>query len=1258
MKQKRRTKRLMALALLLASVLGLAGGSQIGGVSLAGSEPQAMPLFRQPLLIQAPGAPDDFQPIIADGRLVFSPALFDFDVQIFLSSRSSQLANCKEEIEQQYWTAAEIVKFNAHYFSINPQVLLTLLQLQSGVVDNPASDPDALDYAMGYYSPEFSGLYKQVNWAAQQLFAGFYGRKYHDGDKALVFKDGTSRTADMDLTPGTFALHYMLAKTTDELSWKGLVGRGSGSFYQTFVELFGDPLQDPNASLPIISGIPDSILPWTVGETWYYTGGPHNYNGGTVGCTSGPGCPRPWSAVDYAPPEVVGCSPGSTSYLGNRWIVAARSGSVIYSGQALVKIDHGDGWATYYSHVSSTNRVGYGPVSQGDHVGHPSCEVEPGGWTLGIHVHFATSYDGAFVDINGTVLSGWEIHESTHYNGTMTRNGTTRWADTGRSNGTNDVYNYGSSGPDTTPPTINVTQQPPTGVWLNYDGYIEWHNSDASGLSAQAQNWGSDPGDPQTSSADWGYTYFHYMGDPIPEGGPFYHYVRVWDNSPNHNSALSVQGPFYIDATGPTIDFYSTPQTNYWYNTNQRVSWRISDGGSGWLGFSQNWDSDPGGTSPQFYTYEGFMDFSYIPEAQRDGKHWAYVRAWDQLGNQSMEGSGEYWYDATAPTNPSVIINGDAAYTNNRNVSLALSASDPTSGVSQMNLRNEGESWAGWRGYQSPYSWTLPSGDGTKTVHAQFKDAADNTSPTDSDSIILDTTPPGTTIIGGPQGDIPVGDVCFSWTGSDNITPTGDLVYRYRLLGSSDIWSDWDGDTNICYSDLSDGDYTFEVKARDLAGNEDLSPATRTFGVDVTPPETTIASGSSGCIGTANVTFTWTGSDNRTSTDQLQYSYKLEGFDDWSAWTGATSKSYTSLSDGDYTFKVKARDGVGHEDPSPAARSFRTDTTPPTGSILINGGDSTTNKITVHLDITGDDGPVGCGVTEMRLSNDDHNWEAWQPFATEGEWLLPTLNRTTWTVHLQLKDLVGNVSGAFTDDIYLDLYPPRPASESYQLGARVVASGDSPSNSGSYKLLSATMGQPIADGRMQGTDYRLESGYQGAWPSVPRGRLTPESYDINPSVMASSGGYQASESYWLWGTAGQPADHDQPSSENYQMLSGYWGMQPATPTGTPTVTPTNTTTTTLTPTSTPTATPTNTPTDMPTPTSTPTSTPTATPTPTLTPTVTSTPVPTDTSTATHTPTPTSTPTDTPTATPTATPTGTVTPPTNLIYLPIVLKSYP
>lgn len=46
----------------------------------------------------------------------------------------------------------------------------------------------------------------------------------------------------------------------------------------------------------------------------------------------------------------------------------------------------------------------------------------------------------------------------------------------------------------------------------------------------------------------------------------------------------------------------------------------------------------------------------------------------------------------------------------------------------------------------------------------------------------------------------------------------------------------------------------------------------------------------------------------------IEYSYYLEGFDDdWSQWTTRTEKDYTNLSNGNYTFKVKARDNLGNE---------------------------------------------------------------------------------------------------------------------------------------------------------------------------------------------------------------------------------------------------------------------------------------------------------------------------------------------------------
>ncbi|MBM4402073.1 MAG: carboxypeptidase regulatory-like domain-containing protein [Candidatus Cloacimonetes bacterium] len=47
---------------------------------------------------------------------------------------------------------------------------------------------------------------------------------------------------------------------------------------------------------------------------------------------------------------------------------------------------------------------------------------------------------------------------------------------------------------------------------------------------------------------------------------------------------------------------------------------------------------------------------------------------------------------------------------------------------------------ASWETYAISKSWTLTSGDGSKTVYIKFKDTAGNTSSTYSDSIILDTT--------------------------------------------------------------------------------------------------------------------------------------------------------------------------------------------------------------------------------------------------------------------------------------------------------------------------------------------------------------------------------------------------------------------------------------------------------------------------------------------------------------------------------------
>jgi len=82
--------------------------------------------------------------------------------------------------------------------------------------------------------------------------------------------------------------------------------------------------------------------------------------------------------------------------------------------------------------------------------------------------------------------------------------------------------------------------------------------------------------------------------------------------------------------------------------------------------------------------------------------------------------------DKTPPTG-SII---SSSQTSTPSVTLTLSATDATSGVSQMRFFNDGSVWSDWEPYTTTTSktWTLTAGDGQKTVYVQYVDNAGLTS--------------------------------------------------------------------------------------------------------------------------------------------------------------------------------------------------------------------------------------------------------------------------------------------------------------------------------------------------------------------------------------------------------------------------------------------------------------------------------------------------------------------------------------------------
>ncbi len=143
-------------------------------------------------------------------------------------------------------------------------------------------------------------------------------------------------------------------------------------------------------------------------------------------------------------------------------------------------------------------------------------------------------------------------------------------------------------------------------------------------------------------------------------------------------------------------------------------------------------------------------------------------------------------------------------------------------------------------------------------------------------------------------------------------------------------------------AELESGPHTIEVRAIH-AGS---APATRTFTVDTTPPETTIDAGPSDPTNDATPTFTFSSNELGATFD-----CQLDG----GAFTPCASPYATAeLPAGAHTFAIRAEDTAGNFDPSPAIHSFTVDTTAPETTITAGPAGSTSDP-TATVTFSSDD---------------------------------------------------------------------------------------------------------------------------------------------------------------------------------------------------------------------------------------------------------------------------------------------------------------
>ena len=167
-----------------------------------------------------------------------------------------------------------------------------------------------------------------------------------------------------------------------------------------------------------------------------------------------------------------------------------------------------------------------------------------------------------------------------------------------------------------------------------------------------------------------------------------------------------------------------------------------------------------------------------------------------------------------------IVINDNKSTTNTPNVTLALTWSGGAgTGVTRMRFSDDGSHWTAWEAPKATRAYTLPAGDGYKTVRVQYLDKLNNRSAVYSDFIRLDTAlPTGSIIINSGAATTIDHVVSLGLTWTDG-TGTGVNLMRFSDDGAH--WSAWTPvETPHTYLLAGPNGYnTVRVQYRDKAGN-------------------------------------------------------------------------------------------------------------------------------------------------------------------------------------------------------------------------------------------------------------------------------------------------------------------------------------------------------------------------------------------------------------------------------------------------------
>jgi predicted GH43/DUF377 family glycosyl hydrolase len=321
--------------------------------------------------------------------------------------------------------------------------------------------------------------------------------------------------------------------------------------------------------------------------------------------------------------------------------------------------------------------------------------------------------------------------------------------------------------------------------------------------------------------------------------GTYFWRVRAWDGL-GDGSAWSDIWTTRIDATAPAVRSLSiNGGAEFTVNQSASVELNASDPKPGSGLASMRWSANGDG-----WTAWEPCRANFTVDLSGPDRRWNIsVEVRDAVDNTAPAVNASILVDRTPPSAPVLSINNGSAYTAGLAVQLSVTGMDPSPGTgsSEMAFSGDGVIWTPWEPYGAVRAYNLTGGDGPKTVHARVRDRAGNAGLPANASIVLDTTPPSTSLLRIPAISEET-NFTVSWVSLDALSGVAVFDVEYREAGGP--WTAWlngTDQTQAIFSGRDGGTYSFRSRAVDKVGNIEPFPQTATLSVKVEVPRPQVA---------------------------------------------------------------------------------------------------------------------------------------------------------------------------------------------------------------------------------------------------------------------------------------------------------------------------------------------------------------------------------------------------------------------------------